>query len=159
MPVNNTVVYVDVYTFTIYRHMTRACVFIISQLRGYGYSRQQKHVGAQNYPSGVVGNKSIVQQTISRNVNDIKLGSCAGLGWCEETRSRYLFVQSVHSLLFLVIQYQHYRRANIWYQKHTSSSKSKTEKQIVFLKEIYCAESTYSMHKDKLQNCALNQFE
>jgi len=98
-----------------------------------------------------------VQQTVSRNVYDIKLGSSAGLGWCEEARSRYVFVQPMHILLFL-IQYEHYRRANIWHRKHTSSSKSKAEKQ-VFFKEIYCADSINSMYKDKLQNCSLNQSE
>ena len=27
------------------------------------------------------------------------------------------------------------------------------------VQDIYCAESMYSLHKDKLQNCSLNQFE
>jgi len=61
-------------------------------------------------------------------------------------------------LFIAVIQKQLYRRANIWHQKHSSSSKSKAEKQIVF-KDIYCAESIYSIYKDKLQNCSLDQFE
>jgi len=30
---------------------------------------------------------------------------------------------------------------------------------ILFFKEIYCAESIYSVYKDKLQNCSCNQFE
>ena len=30
---------------------------------------------------------------------------------------------------------------------------------VFFFKETYCKESMYSMFKDKLQNCSLNQFQ